>query len=123
MQEPWPGVRVSEVRELFGVLTAEQASKGILVSSGVFSDEAHDFARSKPIQLVDGEELFAMVDTVQGAIRTEPARAAQVELNRDKLCPICGAPTMRKTAQKGVNAGKSFWSCSRVPKCWGIAPD
>ena len=117
----WTGV--SEVRELFGVLTAERASKGILVSSGVFSDEAHDFARSKPIQLVDGEELFAMIDTVQGAVLQAPRSAAASELNHEKLCPLCGAPTMRKTAQHGVNAGKSFWSCSRVPRCWGIAPD
>ena len=28
-------------------------------------------------------------------------------------CPICGAPMIKKTAQRGSRAGKSFWSCSK----------
>ena len=27
-------------------------------------------------------------------------------------CPICGAPMLMKTAQRGSHAGKRFWSCS-----------
>ena len=27
-------------------------------------------------------------------------------------CPKCGAPMIKKTAQRGSRAGKSFWSCS-----------
>ena len=27
-------------------------------------------------------------------------------------CPICGAPMLMKTAQRGSRAGKRFWSCS-----------
>ncbi len=35
------------------------------------------------------------------------------------LCPICNAPMIRRTAKRGVNAGKEFWSCSNYPNCTG----
>jgi hypothetical protein len=34
-------------------------------------------------------------------------------------CPRCSAPMVRRLAQKGVHAGKSFWGCSRFPRCKG----
>ncbi len=35
------------------------------------------------------------------------------------MCPICGAPMIRRVAKKGVNAGKEFWSCTHYPDCKG----
>lgn len=34
-------------------------------------------------------------------------------------CPKCGKPMVKRTAQKGVNAGHEFWSCSGYPECRG----
>jgi restriction system protein len=123
----WTGV--PEVRELYGVLTAEHASRGVFVTSGVFSDEAIAFARAKPLDLIDGEALLDMIETVQDSVRPFANGAQKAEspptsgLNHEKLCPICGSPTIRKTARRGENAGTSFWSCGRFPDCYGIAPD
>ncbi|KEH15485.1 topoisomerase DNA-binding C4 zinc finger protein, putative [Medicago truncatula] len=34
-------------------------------------------------------------------------------------CPICNSVMRIRTAQKGRNAGKQFWGCSRFPRCYG----
>lgn len=35
------------------------------------------------------------------------------------VCPLCGKPMIKRTAKKGVNSGKEFWSCSGYPECNG----
>jgi len=40
--------------------------------------------------------------------------------NREPICPVCGAPMIRRTARKGPHAGKEFYGCSRYPQCKGI---
>lgn len=37
-------------------------------------------------------------------------------------CPLCGKPMRQRTARKGANAGKQFWSCSAYPNCKGVRP-
>ena len=56
MQKQWRSnkVGVNIVREMFGVMTAQEAASVIIVTSGHFTREAQDFAAGKPIQLVDG---------------------------------------------------------------------
>jgi four helix bundle suffix protein len=34
-------------------------------------------------------------------------------------CPLCGKPTVLRTAKSGKNAGKQFWGCSAYPECKG----
>lgn len=46
-------VAVGIIRDLFGVVTAERASKGVLVTNSRFTREAKDFAAGKPIELVN----------------------------------------------------------------------
>lgn len=35
------------------------------------------------------------------------------------LCPVCGKTMIKRTAKRGMNAGRPFWSCSDYPKCNG----
>lgn len=35
------------------------------------------------------------------------------------VCPLCGKPMIRRVAQKGINSGREFWSCSGFPNCKG----
>lgn len=35
-------------------------------------------------------------------------------------CPVCGAPMVLRTAQRGDNKGGQFYGCSKFPKCRGI---
>ena len=34
-------------------------------------------------------------------------------------CPNCGSSMVKRTAKKGVNAGRYFWGCSSFPNCYG----
>lgn len=45
------------IRDLYGVVTSERANKGILVTTGMFTNSAKKFANGKPIELIDGEKL------------------------------------------------------------------
>jgi restriction system protein len=47
-------VGVSAVRDLFGTLQNEGASKGILVTTSGYGQASFDFAQNKPIELIDG---------------------------------------------------------------------
>jgi len=58
-------VGVKPVRELLGVVTAEQADGGIFVTSGRYTREALRFARDNKLVLVDGETLLEMIWEVQ----------------------------------------------------------
>jgi HJR/Mrr/RecB family endonuclease len=48
------------VRDLYGVMAHSQADFGIIVSRGGFTKGAIEFARNKPILLVDSSDLIAM---------------------------------------------------------------
>ena len=108
-------VGASVVRELYGVMAAEKADEGIVVTSGRFSQDAQDFARGKMIQMIAGPQLLAMIKEVQPAEKRE----SRGELSAPPSCPTCGAAMVRRMARRGPNAGNSFWGCSRFPACGG----
>lgn len=49
------------IRDLYGVITSERANKGILMTTGYFTKSAIAFAEGKPIELIDGEQLDALL--------------------------------------------------------------
>jgi restriction system protein len=53
-------VPVSAVRDLYGTLMAEGATKGILVTTSYFGNDSREFAKDKPITLIDGSNLVYM---------------------------------------------------------------
>lgn len=50
--------------------------------------------------------------------KSVPATPADVP-----ACPKCACPMILRTAKRGRNAGKSFWSCSDFPNCNGTLPN
>lgn len=54
-------VGVSAVRDLFGTVQNEGASKGILVATSGYGKAAFDFANGKPIELLDGGNLLYLL--------------------------------------------------------------
>ncbi len=54
-------VPVEAVRDLAGALDHERASKGILVTTSDFTEAGHAFARGKPIELINGNGLLALI--------------------------------------------------------------
>ena len=54
-------VGVSAVRDLFGTLQNEGASKGILVTTSSYGSASYEFAKGKPIELLDGHNLLYLL--------------------------------------------------------------
>lgn len=112
-------VGVKVVRELYGVVAAERATRGVLVTSGGFSNDAESFARTVPVTLIDGNELVRMIDDV---------RASKHRMESPKLvtavpsCPTCGVSMKLRTAKQGKQPGSQFWGCSKYPNCRGTRP-
>jgi len=109
-------VGVNIVRELLGVITAKHATSGILITSGIFTQEAKNFASDKPIDLVDGTQLLQLIGNVQ------KDRLIFERPTSGKLCPKCGDEMVLRTAQRGPNPGQKFWGCSNFPRCRYTTP-
>ncbi len=121
-------VGVKVVRELHGVVAAEQATGSIIITTSTFTTDAKAFARGNPIKLIAGDELLNRVKAVQNskalaAPLTQQTHSATTEEPQNvRICPQCAAPMVQRVARRGQNAGQSFWGCSRFPKCRGTQP-
>ena len=49
------------IRDLYGVVCAERANKGILITTGTFTSSAISFAEDKNIELIDGDYLNVLL--------------------------------------------------------------
>lgn len=118
-------VGVSVVREMFGLMVAETANEAIIVTTGQFTEEAKRFAGGKPIRLIDGPQLLALVQSVQDSSQTSPRESgAPVPVPppvawEPPACPLCRKPMITRTAKRGSNAGSQFWGCRDYPACTG----
>jgi restriction system protein len=54
-------VLVAAVRELYGTVVNEGATKGILVTTADYGPESYEFARDKPLTLLNGSELLFLL--------------------------------------------------------------
>lgn len=121
-------VPVQVIRELFGVMTAEKANRGVLMTTSTFTEDARRFAEGKAIELVEGEELMRRIRLVQKPSnheRPEVAEKPQPSVSQDKApkCPKCGKAMIRRVAKKGPSAGQFFFGCSNYPACNGTRRD
>lgn len=120
-------VGVSVVREHYGVITAEKAAGGFVVTSGSFTQEAREFAAGKPITLVDGDQLNKAVRAVSTSTRAQPDRTLESAPHEPATasvpaCPVCRREMVLRHAKQGSRAGESFWGCRQFPKCRGVRP-
>jgi len=109
-------VGVTVVRELNGVIAAQKADGGYVITGGAFSEDAVAFAESCGIKLVDGPKLEALIQSV----RSKVSPTVEEVIDVPPKCPDCGAVMREKTATQGQFKGQPFWSCTAYPKCRGI---
>lgn len=55
-------VGVSAVRDLYGTILNEGATKGILVSTADYGPDAYEFAKGKPLTLLNGSNLLHLLE-------------------------------------------------------------
>lgn len=76
-------VGVSAVRDLYGTVLNEGASKGILVTTSDYGADSYEFAKDKPLTLLNGSNLLHMLERHGYEARID-LREAKVELNKLK---------------------------------------
>ena len=54
-------VGVSAIRDLYGTVLNEGATKGIIVTTSHYGSDAYEFAKGKPLTLLDGNNLLALL--------------------------------------------------------------
>jgi restriction system protein len=73
-------VPVAAVRELFGTMMNEGAGKGILVTTSHFGASASEFAKDKPMTLIDGAQLLHLMQNHGHKVRIDVNESADDEL-------------------------------------------
>lgn len=115
-------VGVAVVRELYGVMAAEGATGGVVVTSGYFTDEAKKFANGRNVKLLDGKLLHAFLRNTRTEKhhtvfqQNKPTSSGELA----PVCPLCSSAMVKRTAKRGGNSGGEFWGCSKFPVCKGI---
>jgi restriction system protein len=120
----WRAMRVgvSVVRELYGVMAAQGAAAGIVVTPGSFTPDAIEFAAGRNVRLIAGPELMELIREARASTPKDvsPARSTQAPATSHAPgCPRCGNPMVRRVAKRGANVGQAFYGCSRYPDCRG----
>lgn len=123
-------VPVNVVREMYGLLAHYNADEVRIATVGGFTRDAARFAAGKPITLIDGATLLALVHSVQAGTRPAvpaqppasmhriaPAFAAAVPLtSAPPDCPRCGTAMVERTNRRTASL---FWGCTAYPACRG----
>ena len=109
-------VGVKVVRELFGVVAAEDATGGIVVTAGTFTPEAVEFAGCVAVELIDGDGLVAMMGDLP-VRQADGADDSDDEAAETTVCPRCGSELVLRTARRGQNRGSQFYGCASFPRC------
>jgi hypothetical protein len=83
-------------------MVAERENRGILVSSGRFTNEARDFASGKPIELMDGELLNLLIPSGAKVTERNLEPTWKASSANPGPCPGCGSEFVRRVAKRGI---------------------
>lgn len=111
-------VPVTIVRELYGVMAAQHAAGGYVVTSGRFTQDALAFAEGRNIELIDGTALQELLrQRNNSTCASTIAPLTKPTLGSTPTCPRCQEPMVARVAKRGASTGSEFWGCRRYPKC------
>jgi restriction system protein len=113
-------VPVTIVRELYGVMAAQHAAGGYVVTSGRFTKDAIAFAEGRNIELIDGKALPALLGVAENSTAKSSSTPTNGIITSTPACPRCQEPMVARVAKRGPSRGSEFWGCSRYPKCTAI---
>ena len=115
------------LEKLVAEMEEQSIRNGIVVTTGLFTEDAVDFSHKKHLLLINGVDLSLMVGELSTSdnesIKDEEEVQddnAEEEPEIEPLCPICSSDMIKRTARKGKNAGNTFWGCSQFPNCRGV---
>lgn len=76
-------VGVSAVRDLFGSVMNEGATKGILVTTADYGPDAYNFAKGKPLTLLNGNNLLHLLEKHGHKAKIDIQEAKRIMANKD----------------------------------------
>lgn len=74
-------VDVASVRDLYGTVINEGANRGILITTSAYGPDAYEFAKDKPLSLVDGTNLLLMLQKHGKRYRIDIEEARRMNAN------------------------------------------
>lgn len=77
-------VGVSSVRDLYGTLLNEGANKGILVTTSSYGPDAYNFAKGKPLLLIDGNNLLHLLQKHGHKAKIDIPEAKKILIEKQK---------------------------------------
>jgi restriction system protein len=77
-------VGVSAVRDLYGTVINEGATKGILITTADYGPDAYEFAKGKPLTLLNGSNLLHLLEKHGHKAKIDLKAARQILSDRDK---------------------------------------
>jgi restriction system protein len=77
-------VGVSAVRDLYGTVLNEGATKGILVSTADYGPDAYDFVKGKPLTLMNGANLLYLLEKHGTHAKIDIREAKKILGEKDK---------------------------------------
>lgn len=114
-------VGVNAVHEMYGAMADKGAQHGIIITEGVFTEEAAALAKAGPVELVDGKALRVLIRgvSVPAKVFRDPL---SIQTRGAPYCPECQGRMVKKRASADRHAGKAIWRCVRYPDCKGKRP-
>ena len=118
-------VDVKVVREMFGLLAHHGAAAVKIVAVGDYTADAQRFAQGKPIELIHGEALLAMVRKGQTPSPAKTAMAETIAITMtdpastpsgNPFCPKCGSDMLYRSNRQTKD---HFWGCAKYSACRG----
>jgi len=77
-------VGVAAVRDLYGTVINEGATKGILVSTADYGPDAYEFAKGKPLTLLNGSNLLHLLEKHGHHAKIDLKAAKTILAEKDK---------------------------------------
>jgi restriction system protein len=113
------------IRELYGTLLHEKADRGVMVTSAQITPAAENWARGKPIDLVDGAAILRLLDQARRRSILKQSTPvfqrmlawSQPRRNLIPACPRCKVAMIARPRRVGDRPGRKFYRCANYPDC------
>jgi len=113
-------IDVKEIRELYGIMAAENVNDGFYITTSTFTQVAREFKQGKRILLIDGNECVKRFNELDDESKTRINHLLEGSDFTIPTCVSCGLKMVKRVSQKPYNKGQEFWGCTNYPRCKNI---
>lgn len=110
-------VGVKTVRELYGVMAAENIKLGVVVATGYFTEDAINFAKDKHLHLISGAKLLQLITALPLDVQGTLLKKMTAGDYKTPSCPTCDIKMVKRIRKKSNSDSLPFWGCGNFPKC------